>query len=140
MSISEGTPNTVPALPAVVELSGVIAPDLVEYVQHKIAVVLTHTGRAALHAHVRVVRHADPARERPVTARASLQFAGATVHAHADGSTAREAADRLLDRLDQRLNRISRTRRGDRSAPPLVTHPEAAAAVTADAPIPSATE
>ena len=111
MSTSERTPIALPDLPAVVELSGSIAPDLVEYLQHKIAVVLAHTGRAALHAHVRVVRHADPARERPVTARASVRLAGVAVHAHADGATAREAADLLVDRLDQRIARVSRTRR-----------------------------
>jgi ribosome-associated translation inhibitor RaiA len=79
--------------------------------------VLRHTGRPALHAHVRVVRHEDPARERPVTARASVDLARVTLHVHAEGSTAREAADLLLDRLDRRISRISRTRRGDRIAP-----------------------
>jgi len=49
--------------------------------------VLAHTGRVALHAHVRVLRHADPARARPVTARASVRLAGVAVHAHADGAT-----------------------------------------------------
>jgi ribosome-associated translation inhibitor RaiA len=63
---------------------------------------------------VRVVRHAAPARARPVTARASVRLAGVAVHAHADGATAREAADLLIDRLDQRIARVSRTRRGDR--------------------------
>jgi ribosome-associated translation inhibitor RaiA len=114
VSTSEPTPTALPDLPAVVELSGSIAPDLVEYVQHKIALVLAHTGRAALHAHVRVVRHTDPARARPVTARASVRLAGVAVHAHADGATAREAADLLIDRLDHRIARVSRTRRGDR--------------------------
>ena len=114
MTTSERTPTALPDLPAVVELSGNIAPDLVEYVQRKIALVLAHTGRVALHAHVRVVRHADPARARPVTTRASVRLAGVAVHAHADGATAREAADLLIDRLDQRIARVSRTRRGDR--------------------------
>ena len=87
MTTSERTPTALPDLPAVVELSGNIAPDLVEYVQRKIALVLAHTGRVALHAHARVVRHADPARARPVTARASVRLAGVAVHAHADGAT-----------------------------------------------------
>jgi ribosome-associated translation inhibitor RaiA len=110
-------PTARPAFPAVVELAGRIAPDLVEYVQQKIGTVLGHTGRAALSARVRIVRHEDPARERPVDARASVNLAGATVHAHAEAGTAREAADLLLERLDQRIARISRTRRGDRSTP-----------------------
>jgi ribosome-associated translation inhibitor RaiA len=116
VSTCEQTPIAPPTLPTVVELSGRIAPDLVDYVQHKIATVLRHTGRPALRAHVRVVRHADPARERPVTARASVELARVTLHVRAEGSTAREAADLLLDRLDRRISRVSRTRRGDRSA------------------------
>jgi ribosome-associated translation inhibitor RaiA len=123
VSTSEHAPIALPHPPAVVELSGSIAPDLVEYVQHKIAAVLGHTGRAVVHTHVRVVRHADPARERPVTAHASVRLAGVAVHVHADGATAREAADLLLDRLDRRIARTSRTHRGDRCAPPPAVAP-----------------
>jgi ribosome-associated translation inhibitor RaiA len=122
-------PTARPAFPAVVELAGRIAPDLVEYVQQKIAAVLGHTGRAALSARVRIVRHEDPAREQPITARATLTLAGATVHAHAHAATAREAADLLVERLDHRIARISRTRRGDRSTPAVA----AARAAAADA-------
>jgi ribosome-associated translation inhibitor RaiA len=71
-------------------------------------------ARAPLHAHVRVVRHADPARERPVTAPASVQLAGTPVHVHVEAANPREAADLLVDRLDRRIARRSRTRRGDR--------------------------
>jgi ribosome-associated translation inhibitor RaiA len=116
VSIPENPPTALAPLPAVVELSGHIAPDLAEYIQEKVAGVLAHTARAPLHTRVRVVRHADPARERPVTARASVRLAGITVHVHADAVTAREAADLLVDRLDRRLARHSRTRRGDRGA------------------------
>lgn len=115
MSIPENSP-ALPPLPAVVELSGGIAPDLIEYLQEKVAAVLAHGAREPLHAHVRVVRHADPARERPVTARASVQLAGVAVHVHVDAATPREAADLLVDRLDRRIARRSRTRRGDRVA------------------------
>jgi ribosome-associated translation inhibitor RaiA len=139
VSTSEHTPVALPAPLAVVELSGSIAPDLVEYVQHKIAAVLAHTGRAALHTHVRVVRHPDPARERPVTARVSVQLAGVALHAHADGVTAREAADLLVDRLDQRIARVSRTRRGDRCAPASAAQTAAGAAPEPVATEPTAT-
>ena len=144
MSTSERTPIALPDLPAVVELSGSIAPDLIEYLQQKIAVVLAHTGRAAVHAHVRVVRYADPARERPVTARASVRLAGVAVHAHADGATPREAADLLVDRIDQRIARVSRTRRGDRCAhahlPPVAVDPDDATPEDADPGAPAATD
>jgi len=114
VTIPENPPTDLLPLPAVVELSGGIAPDLTEYLQQKMAGVLAHAARAPLHAHVRVVKHADPARERPVTARASVQLASVTVHVHADAVTAREAADLLVDRLARRIARRSRTRRGDR--------------------------
>ena len=114
MSIPENPPTALLPLPAVVELSGGIAPDLIEYLQQKVAAVLAHAARAPLHAHVRVVRHADPARERPVTARASVHLPGVTVHVHAEAATPREAADLLVDRLGHRIEHRSRNRRGDR--------------------------
>lgn len=108
MTTNEQTPVALPALPAVVELSGRVAPDLADYIQQKLAVVLRHTGRTALSAHVRVVRHEDPARARPATARATVAMARITLHAHADAATPREAVDLLLDRLDQRIARTGR--------------------------------
>ena len=133
MSNPEHPATALPPLPLglepAIELSGPIAPDLVDYLREKVAAVLTHTGRAPVHAHVRVVRHTDPARERPVTARASVQLAGATVHVHVEATTAREAADRLIDRLDQRIARLSRTRRGDRTSA-RAAHTEAQAVST----------
>ena len=116
MSTPEHPGPDLQPLPAVIELSGRIAPDLTEYLRDKIAAVLAHSGRAAMHAHVRVVRHADPARERPFSARVSVRLAGATVHAHVEAATAREAADLLVDRLDHRIERVTRTRRGDRAS------------------------
>ena len=129
MTTFEHAPIALPHPPAVVELSGIIASDLVEYVQHKVALVLAHTGRPAIHSHVRVVRHPDPARARPVTAHATVRLAGVSIHVHADGTTAREAADLLIDRLDRRIARTSRTHRGDRCAPPPPVQPSAEPAV-----------
>lgn len=104
----------------VVELRGGIAPDLVAYVRRKVEVVLGHTRRAALHVHVRVVRHADPARDRPVSARALIDLAGRPLHVHVEATTPREAVDLLLDRLDRR---IAGTARGHRRRGPRVTPP-----------------
>lgn len=97
----------------VVELRGRIAPDLADYVRHKIGAVLAHTRRAALHVHVRVVRHADPARERPVSARGLVDLAGRPLYAHVDATTPREAVDLLLDRLDRRIAGTVRGHRRD---------------------------
>ncbi|MBW0099145.1 hypothetical protein I4I73_24430 [Pseudonocardia sp. KRD-184] len=75
--------------------------------------MLAHTRRAALHVHVRVVRHADPARERPVSARGLVDLAGRPLYAHVDATTPREAVDLLLDRLDRRIAGTVRGHRRD---------------------------
>ncbi len=95
---------------AVVELCGDIAPDLAEYARHKVAGVLRHTGRAVLHVHVRVERHGDPARDRPVTAQVNVDLDGRPVRVHVAATRPREAVDMLVERLDHRLERVSRNR------------------------------
>ena len=66
-----------PARPeTVVELRGGVADDLVDYARRKVAGVLAHTGRPVLHSRVRVTRHGDPARERPVVAQANVDLDG----------------------------------------------------------------
>jgi ribosome-associated translation inhibitor RaiA len=89
-----------------VELVGQIAPDLVDYAREKLTAVLSHTGRRALRVHLRVIRYADPGRERPVSARANVDLDGVTLQVHCDAVTPREAVDRLIDRLDHRLERV----------------------------------
>ena len=58
-----------------------------------------------LHAHVRLSEHGDLAVARPVIAQANLDVNGRLVRAQAQGTTAREAIDRLEARLRQRLER-----------------------------------
>lgn len=89
------------------ELRGGIADDLAGYTRDKLAVLLRHAGQPVLHSRVRVVRHADPARERPVTAQVNVDLDGRLVRAHVDATTPREAVDLLLDRLRQRLGRAA---------------------------------
>lgn len=93
---------------AVVELRGGIAPDLVDYARGKVAVVLGHTGRAVLRARVRVLRHRDPARARPVEASADVDLNGRPVHVHVTATRPHEAVDLLVERLDHRLERLTR--------------------------------
>lgn len=103
---------------AVVELRGGIAPDLVDYAREKMAVVLGHTGRAVLRARVRVLRHQDPARDRPVEASADVELAGRPVRVHVAATRPREAVDLLVERLDHRLERVARQiRKGSRQSP-----------------------
>jgi ribosome-associated translation inhibitor RaiA len=93
---------------AVVELRGGLADDLVEYARKKVGHVLTHTGRPVLRARVRVTRHGDPARERPIVAQANIDLNGRPVRAQIEAATPREAVDLLADRLAHRLERAAR--------------------------------
>lgn len=109
---------------AVVELRGEIAPDLTDYARQKVAGVLRHTGRAVLHVHIQVERHRDPARERPVTARATVDLDGTPVSVHVEATKPRDAVDQLVERLDHRLERVSRARHPRRGRPaPAPAHP-----------------
>ncbi|MFC4950732.1 HPF/RaiA family ribosome-associated protein [Pseudonocardia sp. GCM10023141] len=91
----------------VVELRGGIADDLADYARPKIATVLAHTGRPALHTRLHVIRHHDPARSHPVTARVTVDLDGQPIHVSTDATTPREAVDLLVDRLGRRLERVA---------------------------------
>jgi hypothetical protein len=93
----------------VVELRGRVAEDLVDYARRKVAGALTHTGRPVLHSRVRVTRHGDPARERPVVAQVNIDLNGRPVRVQVEATTPREAVDLLVDRLAHRLERVTRT-------------------------------
>ena len=96
-----------PALPeTIVELRGGLPDDLVEYARKKVARVLAHTAQPVLHARVRVTRHGDPARARPVVAQANLDVDGRPVRAQVEAMTPHEAVDLLVDRLTHRLERV----------------------------------
>jgi Sigma 54 modulation/S30EA ribosomal protein C terminus len=92
----------------VVELRGGVAADLADYARTKLAGVLVHTGRPVLRSRIRVIRHADPARELPVAAQVDLDLGGRFVGVRVEAATPREAVDRLIDRLDRRLERVAR--------------------------------
>jgi ribosome-associated translation inhibitor RaiA len=105
-----------PAAEIVVELRGGVADDLADYARTKIATVLGHAHRPVLRGHVRIVRHHDPARERPVTARVAIDLDGQPINVSTEATTPREAVDLLVDRLGRRLERVS-TRWNDRRRP-----------------------
>jgi ribosome-associated translation inhibitor RaiA len=99
-----------PARPdTVVELRGQVAEDLADYARRKVAGALTHTGRPVLHSRVRVTRHGDPARERPVVAQVNVDLNGRPVRVQVEATTPREAVDLLIDRLTHRLERVTRS-------------------------------
>ncbi|WP_020661535.1 ribosome hibernation promotion factor [Amycolatopsis benzoatilytica] len=84
-----------------------VLPGTSEYAQDKIGNLLRLAHRPVLSARVRVTRHGDPAVPRPVVAQANIDVNGRLVRAQAEGENAREAVDRLEERLRHRLERIA---------------------------------
>lgn len=80
-------------------------PGAAEYARNKIGRLGKLSHRPVLHAHVKLLRHGDPAVWRPVVAQANLDVQGRLVRAQAEGVTAREAIDRLAARLRHQLGR-----------------------------------
>jgi hypothetical protein len=89
----------------VVHAEGSLTAADVEYARRKVAAVRDLVRGPVLFTKVDVVVHEDPARERPVFAKAELDLSGRFVRAHATASTVPEAVDRLEDRLRERIER-----------------------------------
>ncbi|KUI34110.1 integrase [Mycobacterium sp. IS-1590] len=82
-------------------------PGAAEYARGKIEDVSRFAHRPLAHAHVKLTRHGDPELERPVIAQANLDLDGRLVRAQASGDTARDAIDRLGERLGRQLRRAA---------------------------------
>ncbi|OBI33701.1 integrase [Mycobacterium sp. E1386] len=82
-------------------------PDAEEYARTKIGELGRLTHEPVLHAHVRLAEHGDPAVARRVIAQANLDVNGRPVRAQVEGTTAREAIDRLEARLRRQLERAA---------------------------------
>lgn len=92
--------------PVQVQVVGDNTPDIADYAERRLREVFEDTGLPVLHARIRITRHANPARERPVVAQANLDVNGRLVRAQLRATTAREAVDGLRDRLRRRLQRV----------------------------------
>ncbi len=66
------------------------------------------TGLPLRHARFRLTRHADSARDRPITGEATAEFDGRRVRAQVAASTEDEAIDLLADVLRHRMSRLAR--------------------------------
>ncbi len=86
---------------------GRLPKDAAEYAKSAVAELSRRTGRPVTHARVRLTRHGDLAVDRPVVAQANVDVDGRMVRAQADGTTAREAIDRLQARLRRNLGRVA---------------------------------
>jgi hypothetical protein len=83
---------------------GEFGDGLPELVARKMVAVARHAHQPVLGIRVELDRHPDPAVARPVAAKASVDLNGTQVHAGATAGTAREAVDRMVDRLIRQLN------------------------------------
>jgi ribosome-associated translation inhibitor RaiA len=101
----------------VVAARGEFGDGLTELVTTKLAVVARHAHHPVLAVRVELDRHADPAVARPVAAKVSVDLNGRQVHAEAIGRTAREAVDRMVDRVVRQLDDRPRAPRRRRRAP-----------------------
>lgn len=93
-------------------------PGAEDYARDKIGKLAHLAHRPVLIAKVKLTRHGDPAVSRPVVAQANLDVNGRLVRAQAEGAGAREAIDRLADRLRRRLERVARHWESRRGAEP----------------------
>jgi ribosome-associated translation inhibitor RaiA len=109
-----------PDLPEVVDVDVTThgqLPDGEDYARTKIGALGRFTHQPVLRAHVKLSKHADPAVARRVIAQANLDVNGRLVRAQVEGTTVREAIDRLEARLRHKLERIAEhweARRGGR--------------------------
>lgn len=82
-------------------------PGAADYAKEKLAGLGRFAHRPVRYAHVKLTRQGDPAQQPPVIAQANLDVDGRLVRAEAHGDGAREAIDRLEDRLRSRLRRAA---------------------------------
>lgn len=101
--------------PVDVQVTGDETPDIAEYAESRVRDLIEESRVPVLHARVRITRHGNPARTRPVVAQANLDVNGRSVRAQFRAGTAQEAVDLLRDRLRRRL-RSTLQQPGDPSA------------------------
>ncbi|MPZ81780.1 MAG: hypothetical protein GEV28_15795 [Actinophytocola sp.] len=83
---------------------GEFGVDVAELVTRKLAPVARHAHVPLLDMHVRLTRHENLAGGRPVIVEVTLDVNGRQVRAEADAHGARDALDRVVDRLVRQLD------------------------------------
>lgn len=109
-------------------IQGDVDDGAVEYATKRLATVLDQIGAPVLFVQAKLTMAADPARERPARARATIDVNGELVRGQVRAPTMTEAIDLLADRLRDQLQhraerRRARRQRGHRA--PATTHPPA---------------
>lgn len=110
-------PELPPIIDVEVSTSGEL-PGGADYARAKIGALGRLAHRPVLNARVRLTRQRNPALARPVIAQANLDVDGRLIRAQVGGSNAREAVDRLQDRLKHLLERSAEHWEGRRGALP----------------------
>lgn len=90
-----------------------------KYATDKVTQLARYTKRPILFAQVRLNLEANPSRERPALAEATLDVNGRPVRAHVAGHDMMEAVDLLEERLRRRLDRHAHHGDGDRRRSPV---------------------
>lgn len=106
------------AAPVELSAAGQISESDRAYALEKIGKVLHTISDPVLHASIRLVHAADPAREQPALARATIDVNGEPVRAHVAAPTATEAVDLLEARLRHRLEHLAEHQRALRRRGP----------------------
>lgn len=107
-----------PTSPLEISTSGAVTSDDRAYASSKLQAVLDQVGSPVLSAALRLELAADPARDRPAVARATLDVDGEVVRAHVTGHSMAEAVDLLDQRVRDRLAHVASHRRALRRRGP----------------------
>lgn len=100
---------------------GDVEATMIEYATKRIETVLDQIGAPVLFVQAKLTQAADPARDRPARARATIDVNGDLVRGQVRAATMTEAIDLLADRLRDQLQhraerRLARRQRGSRAA------------------------
>ncbi len=95
------------AVEVVVQARGAVSATECAYAQDKVGRLLGLAPGPVLFARVDLTAHADPARERPASAKAELDINGRLVRAHVAAAAMLEAVDLLEARLRARVERFA---------------------------------
>jgi ribosome-associated translation inhibitor RaiA len=104
--------NEITAMPRpALTVRGEFGEGLAELLTRKLVAAARHAHQPVLAIRVELDRHPDPAVARPVVAKVSVDLNGRQVHAAATARTAREAVDRMVERMVRQFDDRPRTPR-----------------------------
>lgn len=109
------------AIRFVVKTKGTVSDADVDHAVRRLTPVLDKAGAPVLMARLNLELKANPARERPAVAKATIDVSGDLIRAHTAAETMRQAVDLVRDRLRDQLDDRSERRRSVRERGAVVT-------------------